>query len=405
MRARVIAELRRLIETTYVFPDRRASISAALEQAFKRGELDAADPKSFAEKVSRRLSEAGHDLHLRLEYEPSEFREKIQQRDNRDYSGVMARIRRDHHGYVRQEILPGNVRYVKIANFRWIPEESGRAVEDAVRFLRDADAIVLDLRGNSGGDPRAVQYLISHFFEGVTELAGEYDGSTGAYSPLKTLAELPAGRLGGKPLYVLVDRSTFSAGEEFAYEVQQYGLGRLVGETTAGGANGSRRHPVEGGFIASVPYLRLVHPRTGTNWEGVGVIPDLKASGALALDLALLTDLTRPGRPGGSESLDWTVAALRARVSPVSVPAARLAAYAGQYGQRRIWVSDGSLMYQREGRDPVRLTPLADHLFQLGADESLRVRFVEQGGAIAALEIVTEEGVADTSPRSAAPAP
>src|SRR3546814_9047052 len=80
-----------------------------------------------------------------------------------------------------------------------------------------------------------------------------------------TLGELPAGRMIGKPLYVLIDGGVGSAAEEFAYSVQQFGLGRLVGETTAGGANVNSFVPIPPGFLLSVSVGRPVHPVSGGN--------------------------------------------------------------------------------------------------------------------------------------------
>ena len=68
-----------------------------------------------------------------------------------------------HHGITELRVLPGNVRYMKVAAFFWTEGETTRAYDDAVRFLKDGEAIVIDVRGNGGGDALAVRYLVSHF--------------------------------------------------------------------------------------------------------------------------------------------------------------------------------------------------------------------------------------------------
>src|SRR6185295_8308874 len=100
-------------------------------------------------------------------------------------------------------------------------------------------AIVIDLRGNGGGDPLAVRYLVSHFMA-PNQLLITFLEAGKAPEESRTLADLPAGRLTGKPLYVLTDRRCGSACEDFAYAVQQFKLGELVGATTAGAANNNR---------------------------------------------------------------------------------------------------------------------------------------------------------------------
>lgn len=87
-----------------------------------------------------------------------------------------------------------------------------------------------------------------------------------------------AGRLGDDvEITVLTSRHTFSGCEELAYDLQALGRATVIGETTGGGA-----HPVEtivlsDGLEASIPVERSVNVITQTNWEQVGVTPDIPA--------------------------------------------------------------------------------------------------------------------------------
>ena len=88
---------------------------------------------------------------------------------------------------------------------------------------------------------------------------------------------MPIGRHYGtsRPLYVLTSDRTFSGAEEFAYDVQTQRRGEVVGDTTGGGANPGGMRSVSDGFGVFVPSGRAINPVTGTNWEGVGVRPDV----------------------------------------------------------------------------------------------------------------------------------
>jgi hypothetical protein len=99
-------------------------------------------------------------------------------------------------------------------------------------------------------------------------------------------------KVGGKkmpdvPLFVLTSKSTFSGGEEFAYDIQTQKRGILIGETTGGGANPGRTFPVTNAFGIFIPTGRAINPITKTNWEGVGVVPDISCSTDKALDTAI----------------------------------------------------------------------------------------------------------------------
>jgi len=86
---------------------------------------------------------------------------------------------------------------------------------------------------------------------------------------------------------VLTGRFTGSAAESFAYALQAEKRATLVGEQTAGAGNpGSGMTSLPGGFSAFVASGRVVSPVTGTNWEGVGVKPDVAAAADTALRVA-----------------------------------------------------------------------------------------------------------------------
>jgi C-terminal processing protease CtpA/Prc len=92
-------------------------------------------------------------------------------------------------------------------------------------------------------------------------------------------------------VYVLTSGETFSGGEEFSYDLQNLKRAKLVGETTGGGANPGGPARVAEHFALFVPSGRAISPITKTNWEGVGVKPDVATPAAQALDVAYLDAL------------------------------------------------------------------------------------------------------------------
>lgn len=61
----------------------------------------------------------------------------------------------------------------------------------------------------------------------------------------------------------------------------------IVGETTRGGAHAGVFHRIDDHFGMGIPEERIVNPFGKTDWEGVGVEPDVKVKSADALDTAL----------------------------------------------------------------------------------------------------------------------
>ena len=61
------------------------------------------------------------------------------------------------------EILDGNIGYLDLRSFQ-SAHVGGETAAAAMAFLSNADAVIIDLRRNGGGDPTMIQLLSSYFF-------------------------------------------------------------------------------------------------------------------------------------------------------------------------------------------------------------------------------------------------
>ena len=381
-RGSALGAIRKVLADEYVFPAMRAKLVERLSRAEKEGRYDVVEPYLLAERVTEDLRDVARDGHLSLQHAPAQYAAAVAPPASERGSEAFAEQRavRGHHGLAELRILPGNIRYLKITGFSWVRDRTGEAYDGAMRFLREGDAVIIDLRGNGGGDPAAVQYLTSHFLPADTLLLTFLQGSETPFQS-RTLSHLPAGRLLGQPLYVLIDGNVASAAEEFAYHVQQFKLGELVGARTAGGANNNRLVPIAPGFILSVSVGRPVHAISGTNWEGVGIAPSVEAAPSRALDVAQSLALARLAKsgdvaPGILAEYTWARTAVEARLRPVTMSPKQLGALAGGYGEVKVELRDGALWLARPERETRRLVPLTgDGLFAVEGADMLRVRF------------------------------
>lgn len=88
-------------------------------------------------------------------------------------------------------------------------------------------------------------------------------------------------------------RRTFSAAEEFTYNLKNLKRATIVGETTGGGAH---RGAYDASRITSASGCRQAARSirsTKTNWEGAGIAPDIAVDSAVALRAAHLAALER----------------------------------------------------------------------------------------------------------------
>jgi len=369
-------------EEQYVFPEMRPRIVAQLQSAQRKGRYATDDAVTFADRVTDDLRAVSHDKHLSLVVDPVGYAAANAGDDSDENEQALWRRQalRNHHGLAQLKILGGNVRYLKITGFEWVEDETGRAYDDAMTFLKCGDAAIIDIRGNGGGTHAAVRYLVSHFMRGD---ALEMSFLAGSATPeqSRTLEYLPAGRLLNLPLYVLIDGGSASAAEAFAYDVQQFKLGELVGARTVGAANNNKHVPIAPNFILSISYGRPLHPVSNSNWEGVGVAPTVDAPPQQALEIAHSLALQRLSERKGvtPDNLDdyaWAATAVEASLHPVTLTPARLQSFAGRYAAAQVDFRDGVLWLSRPDRPTVRLLPMtADGLFGVDGVDRLRVRF------------------------------
>ena len=391
------AEIIQLIESHYVFPEKRQEIANAIRTSAAAHRYETDDPYVFADRITADLRDAGHDRHLGVVFNPSTSKALDQHHNSiapQPSTRSPGRLRNE--GFEELKILPGNVRYVKITNFMWTDDVTAGVIDEVARFLGDGDAVIIDLRGNGGGNANAVARLISYFMKNDDQvLMTFYDGMTGNVVESRVKDDLRAPRMVGKPLYTLIDDGTASAAEEFAYHVQQFRLGSLVGEKTLGAANNNHHFPIEPGFVVSISIGRPIHPVSKANWEGSGIAPTDPVPAAAALEHAQLRALHRLAEkaPEGEKlPYTWAIQAIEALIHPFNVAAPDLEPYAGHYGVRTIRVENGTLVLQRDGRPPTNLTPMAPDLFVLARNNDVRVKFRRVGNRVVGFDQITDDG-------------
>ena len=302
-RGRVVDRAAARLDSFYVFPDVAKRMGDSTRTRLARGVYDGYETgPGFAIRLNRDLSELAHDKHLRVSFSarslPPQRPDGVGPPTPSADEIARARSQMDQMncGFRKAEQLDGNVGYLKFAMFA--PTEiCGPTAAAAMTFLAGTRALVIDLRENGGGSPGMVRMVASYLFDRRTHLNDLWTRSTGRTEEFWTQDSVSGRRFGGdKPVYVLTSAGTFSGGEEFAYDLKSLKRATIVGETTGGGAHPVRGRRINDRFVIGVPFARAINPVTHTNWEGVGVEPDVKvpASDALATALKLIGEPRRP---------------------------------------------------------------------------------------------------------------
>ena len=283
--AEVIRAAAALIEQRYVDPDRATGIAAELRR-LARSRPASMEGEAFAQEMTGLFRSVSGDGHLGLSYSETPIPE-----DGGDAQFSAAEMAKWYgpqlnHGVEKIERLEGNVMLLDLRVFP--PVEMGADVfAAAMTVVAQGDALIIDLRENGGGAETA-DLLTGYLVEGGSPLTGSYDRPSDTRRHASSPVWVPGRRFGSsKPLYVLTSRRTFSAAEAFAYNLQALGRATVVGDVTGGGAHPFEYRRVHPHFAVDLPEGKSINPITGTNWEGVGVKPDVAVPADEALAKAL----------------------------------------------------------------------------------------------------------------------
>lgn len=287
-KAEAIASLCQLMNTYYVFPEVAKDTETHLKEQLAAGHFDAyTTDETFAAALTESVQSVNKDKHMRIrKNRPYVAPDNSPERAIEEQLDRMNRSRWYNAGFVEVKVIEGNVGYLDLRGFAGL--ESAQAHADAaMKLMSRADAIIIDLTQNGGGSPRMVQYLCSYFFDDHRHLNSLYWREGDVTEEFWTLERVGGTKLPNVPLFVMTSNRTFSGAEEFSYNMQTQERATLVGQTTGGGANPGGTMPINENLSVFIPRGRAINPITKTNWEGVGVIPEVKTTPDITYETTL----------------------------------------------------------------------------------------------------------------------
>ncbi len=372
----VVKQVSKAFRDHYIFPEVAEKMVKKLENQLKAGVYQKiSDPMLLAQQLTKDLYSISKDKHIRIFYAETkpqpELSPKVREKLRQEMQGT-------NYEFKRLEILDGNIGYLKLNGFA--PAElGGSAAVAAMSFLSNTDALIIDLRHNGGGSPSMIQLLSSYFFDKPVHLNSFDIRHADQPQQFWTHAHVQEPRYLNKDIYILTSKRTFSAAEEFCYNLKHLKRAKLVGETTGGGAN-----PVNGYYLedvklmAIIPFGRAINPITKTNWEGVGVKPHISVKADEALDrahaLALDTLIQSSTDRDKLDFWRWSQEAMIAKKQPLLLSQTKKKEYVGTFGERKVFIEGSNLYYQR-GDLISQLIPVSNDRFILKGVDQVRIQF------------------------------
>jgi len=384
-RSEVVQAVGKLLIDNYIFLETAEKMRDLISSRLEEGKYnEVQDVDEFARLLTEDLQSISKDKHIRVRYDQELVKririQNSQSEEDKEKAKIerIERERQQNFGYRKLEILDGNIGYLELLYFSGL-EEAGPTAVAAMNFLANTDAVIIDLRGNGGGNPAMIQLISSYFLKEYTHLNSfEYRGES-LLQQFWTLPYVPGRLMTDTDLYILVSRRTFSGAEEFTYNLKNLERATIIGETTGGGAHPGGFRIVDDGFLVWVPSGRAVNPITKTNWEGTGIEPHISISPEKALDkaktVALENLMEKSDEEKNKKTLQWALDEIISRFEPVHVDKELLKKYVGRYTRGNVVLDNGTL-YMEAGPRKLKMIPLSETYFILENESSIRVEFV-----------------------------
>jgi C-terminal processing protease CtpA/Prc len=240
------------------------------------------DPEQFATEVTSQVRKATGDLHLEVAYIRRPLLANPVAFSPTDEARFRASQLAANCGFSDVRFLPHNIGYLKLDMF---PEVNvcGDTAITTMKTLSRADALIIDLRDNSGGSPDMVMFLAGWLFP---HPAFFYNPRENDASHMWTRSPMAGSSLADKPIWVLTSPRTYSAAEHFSYNLKMLHRATLLGETTGGATDVGVFHRIDDHFGIGIRESRVRNPYPAPDWAVNGVSPNVRVPAADALETA-----------------------------------------------------------------------------------------------------------------------
>jgi len=378
IRKQTIDDLSALLPDRYAYKELGQKLQQSLQQNLKAGKYDSYNsPIEFSTAVTNDLRSLNSDRHLALNYSPEV------QTPNANPTAIPPPLtteeraksasdfnRQMNFGFKSVQFFNGNVCSLKFDYFDSYLAYSSPILDALMASLKNCDAVILDLRENTGGSSEMVGYITGFFFKDRTLSGTSYNRLTDTTTDEFITPQAKDKQLADVDLFVLTSNVTVSAAEALAYNLKYLKKAKVVGETSAGAANPGRVTRINNLFTAFIPNRHGMNVVTKTNWEGTGVPIDIPSAAEDALRVARIEALKQLRQkatgPLQRKKFDNYITFLEKTKPEKDLPEKTLRQYVGEYqGGRTITLKNGELYYARFAEAGGQLHSISNDTFML----------------------------------------
>ena len=294
----IVHKVRQLIRKHYVIPDLAKQIDQQLQENFQANKYQSLNNYAqLAKAITTDLQSLTQDGHLYLKYNKGYQKNTQKPKRRRGAQGhgghgptdeMFNRFRNKQGKFFEAKVLEGNIGYLNIPVFPSL-HLCQQEIEAAMKKLSQCEALIFDVQSCPGGEGESMTFLAGYLFAQRTKLNYYFRKK----QPKRTsyTRKVPGKTMPKIPVYILTSKKTFSAGESFAFYLQQLNRAKIVGIKTRGGGRANMLFTLNPELMLSVSVSRSISAVTGKGFQGVGVVPDIPTEASKAKKIAQLNAL------------------------------------------------------------------------------------------------------------------
>lgn len=195
----------------------------------------------------------------------------IYREDQEEYLDIKVERRKVELPTVSHKMLEDNIGYIEVTGFEGVTADQFVAAYEDLK-AQGMKRVIVDLRNNGGGLVDTVTSMLDYLLpKGVIFYAMDKNGNKSMEYTSDAKAALDI------PMVVMVNGNTASAAEIFSGNIQEFGLGKVVGTTTYGKGVMQQIFYTNAEKTAAVKLtVADYYYHNDKNINGVGVIPDVE---------------------------------------------------------------------------------------------------------------------------------